>query len=82
MKRDNRRKPLEEYTVVLTDTFCGEKNYGWVYRTTVRARSVRGALRAARKHWYKPGTRGRYNVQLGEWTPFGSHTVIYIEGEF
>lgn len=80
--RDNRHKPLQEYHMVMTDTFAGEKNYCWVERVTVKARSVRGALNAARKYWFLPGTRGRYDEHMGEWAPFGACIAVYIDGEF
>lgn len=41
-----KRQPVTYFEYELTDTFGGEANYCWVRRGAVRARSVRGAIRA------------------------------------
>lgn len=35
---------MHTYNVELTDTFCGEANYSWVRRFSVKARTMRGAV--------------------------------------
>ncbi len=37
---------MTNFAYEITDTFGGEANYCWVKRGTVRARSMRGAIRA------------------------------------
>jgi hypothetical protein len=59
------------YLVEMTDTFGGEANYSWCHRLNVRAISIRGAVRKARKYWgesgrirkiYDCGDSARYDV--------------------
>jgi hypothetical protein len=40
-----KRQPAATFEYEVTDTFGGEANYCWVRRGTVRARSLRGAIR-------------------------------------
>jgi hypothetical protein len=41
-----KRPTTASFSYEITDTFGGEANYCWVRRGAVRARSVRGAIRA------------------------------------
>ena len=41
-----KRQTITTFEYEVTDTFGGEANYCWVRRGTVRARSLRGAIRA------------------------------------
>lgn len=43
------RQPVTTFAYEITDTFGGEANYCWVRRGAVRARSLRGAITAAKR---------------------------------
>lgn len=40
---------MQEYSYELTDTFGGELNYSWVRRGKIRATSMLGAVRIAKR---------------------------------
>ena len=73
---------MKKFNIEYTDTFGGEVNYAWVRRTTIAARTERGAIRAA-KFW-----AGLTGVRCVKWEcsdgtidlrPVGSCTVLFIE---
>lgn len=54
------------YEYEMTDTFSGEANYCWVRRGTVKARSFRGAIIAAKRTvGWKP-RRHRVTMRCGD----------------
>lgn len=63
LARHIRRLQTARYTIECTDTFCGEANYCWVRRFSVRASSIRGAAIVAGRHL---GYSGRLRID-GSW---------------
>jgi hypothetical protein len=60
------RKTLASFEVEMTDTYGGEANYSWVRRTTVKASSMSGALRIAKREWEVTGHRHRMTLDTGD----------------
>lgn len=48
-KTSPKRDPLVSWHYEVTDLFSGEANYSWVRRGTVRARTISGAIRVAKR---------------------------------
>lgn len=44
-----KRDPLVSWHYEVTDLFSGEANYAWVRRGTVKARTISGAIRVAKR---------------------------------
>ena len=72
---------LVKYTYEYTDTFGGERNYCWVNRGEVNARSAKHAMRLARACVGLTGCRGRYSDvgYYAEWVPNNCCTVLSVE---
>lgn len=56
-----RKADLATYNYEITDTFGGEANYCWVKRGQVRAKSLRGATRIAKR---REGYTRRHVIDL------------------
>jgi len=72
--------------VELTDTFCGEANYGWVrrYVVAVKTESRRAIMRAAKRAAGLSGMRGK-TEDHGEtiaFTPYRQHTVLFVTAAY
>ena len=51
---------MNDYIVLVTDTYAGEANFGWAYKHKIKAKSKRHALTIAKmKRWYSPVPRHR-----------------------
>lgn len=71
---------MEAYDYEYTDTFGGEANYAWVRRGTVRARSMLGAVRAAKRAVGLSGVRCRrddYGDSV-DLRPHGMCVVLFV----
>ena len=75
-----REKPTT-WAYEYTDTFGESRNYCWVDRGRVRARTAHGALRAARTALGITGARGRIVGDFGdevEWRPWGACVSLSV----
>lgn len=73
----------EKYSFEFTDTFGGEANYTWVRRGTVKALSMAGAVRMAKRELGLNGHRCRKSDFGDEaaFYPQGTCTVLFIRWE-
>lgn len=63
-----------------TDTFGGDANYSWVRRGTVKAKTEKGIIRAAKKFTGLNGTPCK-KENLGEliaFRPLGICTILFV----
>lgn len=69
-----------EYTYEYTDTFGGEANYCWVRRGRVKASSLLGAARIAKRELGLNGVRCRVDTfgDMNAYYPQGSCTVLFV----
>jgi len=77
------KEKLESYAFEFTDTFGGEANYCWVRRGIVKARTLAGAVRMAKRELGLNGHRCRA-ANYGDETalyPAGSCTVLFVRWE-
>ncbi len=75
---------LHSYNVEVTDTFCGEANYSWIRRYSIRARDLSHAVRVGKAAAGYAGVRcNRSDFGDSVWLdPRGECVRIFIlEGE-
>lgn len=69
------------YDYEMTDTYAGEANYCWVKRGTVKARSFRGAVIAAKHAVGWLPRRHRVTMRCGDMVRIdakGAHICMFI----
>ena len=73
-----------DYQYEYTDTFGGDANYSWVDRGTVRAKSMRSAIRKAREAVGLTGVKGRAEDWGGNYAfrPYGSATILFVNEDY
>ena len=71
------------YKIEITDTYAGESNYSWVQRLEVKAKSMRGAISQAARHY---GYKGfRLDCMCGDYASYklsGACIIAFVTVEF
>jgi hypothetical protein len=71
------------YKIEITDTYNGESNYSWVQRLDVKAKSMRGAISKAARHF---GYKGfRLDCMCGDYASYklsGACIIAFVTVNF
>jgi hypothetical protein len=74
---------MNTFNIEITDTYGGESNYSWVQRLEVKAKSMRGAISKASRHFGYKGFRLDYHC--GDYASYklsGACIIAFVTVDF